>query len=568
MSDILRARTAAVSSPSLLAIVYTASIAAALLILAFARFNDVAGVIKPFLQRAADGSLYSLDLGIANSIVPKSSPIFTVLSALRLDLTHPAFLVGAYLACSVLAGVAVWRIVSRVFGVEDPWLQPFLLLAAAFAEQKLFPWHKADWLSAYNFSFTAVATALRFWFLYFALTGRHAAMCATLIPINFLTFKVGWLPTLVAAAAMIAARVSSKAAWAALAVSLAPVAYVQLFQPVSVAPEDARALFDAIGAAFGKEDNPFQAPVIGVALFLLGCAALWTGDIGAPRPAAKPFVRPAILISLATLVGGGFYLTIGYKVFAVPAIAWLSPMRALELASFLIYLSVAVKVLTTEKLGDPEKALIFLALVLYRTNGGGLTVIALAALALILIAALIYAARRYSARAARLLAAPFFDLRLLAILMLPLIVFQGVRMAEGWNRWTYRPALGFVSRNAPLGMLAAIRERPQDARYLFLAREGQAWVGKPEWNAAVRKSSLSGDAYYLTRASDIERQGQLDGFVSGVTGALDRGRDLSAGQRAKAKEFGVAAVVPASLRDRFPGWTEASQADGWLELKP
>jgi hypothetical protein len=568
MSYALREKTVTASYPSIRLTLFAACASATLLALFYARFGDVDPVIKPFLQRAADGTLYSLDFGISNSIIPRSSPIFSMLSSLGLDLSQPVITMGAHLICCLLAGIAVWKVVTRVFGIADPVLRPLMMIAMAFADRKFFPFHKGDWISCYDFSFSATAVAIRFWFVYFALTGRYSAMCLTLIPINILTFKVGWLPTLVAGAMMVGARVSSKAAWASLALAIAPAVYIQIFQPVSIAPEDVRTVFDEINARFALEDNPFRAPFMGAALFLLGCGAIWLGALKAPVPSAKLFMRCTVLISLAAFFGGGFYLTLGHKLIAIPALVWLSPMRALELASFLIYLCLAAKILTAESLSDLEKALLFFAIVLYRTTGEGLTHISIIVFALIAAAALLYAARRFSPKLARILAMPTVKLSLLAVLLLPALTVQGIRTAGGLNRLMLHPTLGFVERDAPIGILAAIRQRPDDARLIFLRHDGREFVTEQNWNFAARKSSLDGNTYYLVRASDIEQQHQLDDFVTKITDALDGGQPIGVELREQARALRAHVVLPAGHEEQFPGWMRKTETGGWVELAP
>ena len=70
-----------------------AALCVAFLIAILDRLHYVHDSIRPFLQRAADPTLYNLSYSIPRSVVPNASPVFDWLAALRIDLVTPWFTV-------------------------------------------------------------------------------------------------------------------------------------------------------------------------------------------------------------------------------------------------------------------------------------------------------------------------------------------------------------------------------------------------------------------------------------------------------------------------------------------
>jgi|GEM_PF-3456917 len=538
-------------------------------LLVVARFNAISGVVLPFLQQAADPTLYALDFGIRHSVVPDSSPFFTVLAALRLDLTHPVFVIASYLIVTLLAGYGVVRIIRRLAPDADRTLIAALLFALIFADAKLIDFNKSSWISEHNFSFTFIAAALRFWFVYYALDRRYVAMAALLIPINMLSFKVGWPLLGFAGLILLHARVRSPWPWLAIAASLVVPAIAALRTQGGIDSGDTAAMFALFNALHAGEDNPFAGPWFQAPLFLGGSAIGWW-LAGRLDGAASAAIRAILFGSLIVYVVGGLYLSFGGAVVPLPLAVLLSPARALETASFVIYLLVLLWIARTSRLQGVERPGAMLAAILLKVAPDGKWVVLSLAVAIGVVALAML--RRLAIRrgirwpgiAARI------GLPLGIALVAPLLgAFFALNLSGQRGAYRYDPSLGFYDAATPanaLPMLRSIAREPDDRRLLFVWERNGTLVEAP-WSTAVRKSGIDGDLYYLGSPATIARQARVNRDHADLLAGLNAGA-VDPGLAARVAALCVTLVMPRDASPAVGDWRVVREHGAWVELVP
>lgn len=538
------------------------------LLLLYARFNNVNGVVLPFLQRAPNPSLYAGDLYVTHSIVPNSTLLFGLVDGLGLDLTRPWFVIAAYLLTTALAGWAVWRTLDEVFEVRDRLSRAVLLFAMIFADFKLLEYHKSSWMVEHNFSFTFIATALRCWFVFFALSGSTVWMTAILIPINLLTFKVGWPLTGFALLLLLWQRERSLLPWALLLASLVPPVLAALSASGGLQSSEAKAMFDLLNSLHAQEDNPFAGAIAGLLLFVGGTAFAWF-QAGHMAPALRDRVRVILAASFAIFVVGGLYLTLGGPLLPLPVVVLLSPARALETATYLIYFVALVWILRTTSLDAVEKTVLMLAAITLKVTPDGKWI--LLPLALTIVALVLRASRLYLGDwTSRLIPARLNDLALAIALLAPLIgVFFAFNLSGQRTTYAYDPVLGFHDSAIPrdaLPMLREIAEAPADRRILFVQRSGDKWA-PAKWNLVVRKSGVDGDPYYLPTIALADAQTKLDALGGQVAGEAAAG-GITPATREALRASRTSLALPKAAANLVPDWTTLRDYGAWVEVGP
>ena len=537
-------------------------------LLLWARFNAVNGVILPFLQRAVDPGLYRLDPYIAHSIVPNSTPLFDLLALWRLDLTQPAFLVPTYLLVSAASAVAVWRMLRGSFGVDDRLLALALLFALAFADFKLIGFNKSSWMLEHNFSFTFLAAALRFWFLAFLLERRLVAMAALLVPINLLSFKVGWPLVGFAGLALIGLRCWSPVAWGLVALSLVVPGWAALHGGVALDSAASAHVFAVISHLHASEDNPFAGPRLQTPIFLAGMAfAAWRLR-SLPRELVIP-IGAVLAGSLLVWLIGGIYLSWGGAIHPLPIAVMLSPARAMELAAFLAYLLLLLWISQTPALGGVDRALFALSAMLLKITDDGkwiklALVLAVLGLAWMALRRLLGGRNPAALRWADRLPLPLF----LAGVAVPIGLFFALNLSGQRTAYRLDPVLGFRDSAIPADALPMLRQMARDKgdrRILFVSPRNGWKIA--EWNDYARKSGFEADPYYLPSPAEIDRQTQANAHADAVVAGLRAGR-VAPAEAAYLAGQGVSLVVPAGARGALPGWSTAHDFGGWVELTP
>lgn len=534
-----------------------------------ARFQNVNPVVFPFLQMAADPSLYAADVYLRNAIVAGSSPLFPLLAAVRFDITQPAPVVALYLLAAALGGWAVHRLLTEALGVRDRLTALMLLFLAIFADAKLMAFHKGGWIFEHNFSLTMLAATGRLWFVYAALTGRSLLMTAVLIPINLFTFKVGWPLVLIAGALMLWRRERAPWPWLLLALSMVGPAWAALSGSADLSMQEARAVLDTLKAAHATEDDPFAISWASKLLFAGGVAFLAWRATAFPEP-VRSALRVTAAVSVAIFVGGGLYLAFSALLPPVPAVVLLSPARALETATLLAYLVALVEVARARSLKATEKVPLLLALAILKVTPD-LTWIALA-LALTLAAGAVWVVRTWAERRVPIVGrlASGLSLPLLIGLAAPLMgaVFA-LNLTGGRMVHVYQTGLGFRDASIPAEastMLAAMRQEQADRRRVFIRPIGDGWEAVA-WNAYARSSGMVGDVYYLPTPALIERQTRMNTLVGRLVAELESGR-VSAVTAVGLGRCHAHLVAPRSAAPALPGWTVVKPYGGWAEFKP
>lgn len=538
-----------------------------ILLLAYARFNAMDGVVLPFLQMDAHPGLYRLDHALTHSMVPASSIVFALLARWHADLTTPLFILPTYLLVTAVAGLGVWRLLGRGFGVDDPLLRAGLLFALALADFKFIGLNKSGWLNEHNFSLTFLACALRFWFLAFLLEGRLVAMAALLIPINILSFKVGWPASGMALLMLLIMRSRSPAAWGLLVASLVVPAWAALHAP-HLAPGEAAPMFAALKTIYPAEDNPFGGPA---AQFILFPAAmmfsLWALR-WLPRDLAGR-VSVVLLGSLAIWLVGGLYLTLGGRFLPLPMAVLLSPARGLELGCFVMYLLILLWIARAPELGAVERALLALAMMMLKVTPDGkwIKLPLLIALAALVVFALRKLAERGGLRFFRRFEA--ITLSCALAVMAPLIgVFFALNLSGLRTAYRYDPVIGFYDAAIPPpahAMLDAIAHQPGDRRILFVWQH-KDWAVVP-WNPLARKSGINGDPYYMPNLADLREQRRESALADAVVDGVKHGR-IDAGTTAGLASLNTTLAVQAHAASAAPGWRKVADYGGWVELAP
>lgn len=546
--------------------VLVAMLGLAVLLLLYARFTAVDAVVAPFLQKAADPSLYGLDDYVTHSMVSGSTPLLALLGWLHLDVTQPGILVAIYLATGALAGTAIWRVLGNSFGVTDPLMRLTLLVALAFIDFKLIQFNKASWLQEHNFSFTFIALALRAWFVCFLIERRVVAMTALLIPINLLSLKVGWPLVGFAGLALLAMRSTSLAAWGLLLLSMAGPGWSALHNIQPMTPDEKMMMTRVLLQAYPLEDNPFAGPILQTALFL-GAMLFSFLEWRKLSPALKAPIGAILLGSMLIWLAGGLYLTWGWKIAPIPVAVLLSPARGLETASLIFFVLALIRLKDTQWLNGLERAMLLVALIVLKVTSDGkwIKLALVIAVAMLVLRALRSLAQR---RGVKIFA--LGDFLNLPFAMSGLGVGLGLFLAANLSgdRTVYRldSKLGFVDQSIPadaLGLLSTIRGDRVDRRLLIVSPK-KNWVLAP-WNTIARKSGLDGNVYYLSSPDAIRRQQERNATIGNVLNGLRHGL-IDADTQAKLAAWHVNLMLPREAAMALPGW-RIQQANGsWVEL--
>lgn len=538
-------------------------------VMLIARLKHVTPTVLPFLQQAADSSIYAADFYINAAIVGSSSPIFPLLEFLSFDITHAAATVPLYILCSVFAGWAVYLILTGPLRVESRIQALALLFLAIFADEKFLEYDYASWICEHNFSFTMFGRMCRIWLVYWALTGRSSLMAAMLIPINIITFKVGWPLVLIVAVLMLWRRERSPWPWVLLLVSIVVPVWSAVSGRVDLTTNEARYVLETLRAAYPIEDDPTAVSGASLLLFTAGTGFLWW-RAGTYERGVRDALRCIVAVSLAIFFGGGAYLALSAFLPPIPAIVLLSPVRAMETVSFAVYLVALVEITRARSLKATEKVPLLLALALLKVTAA-LTWVALAG-ALALLAGLVWVVRTRAdgrwplvGRLSAGLSTPLL-IGIAAPVLASALMFDvmGVR-----NGYVYQQGLGFRDATIPADaaqMLLTIRRENEDRRRVFVRPVGDRWEAA-EWNAYARSSGIAGDPYYLPHPGLIERQQRMNALIDRLASELGAGR-VSAILAAGMAECHAFVVAPNDAAEKLPGWTVVRAYGAWTEFRP
>ena len=403
----------------------------------------------------------------------------------------------------------------------------------------------------------------------FCLRGARSWSAALLIPINVFSFKVGWPVTGFIILALLGWRNFSLVAWGLVAASRWRPAG-RRFIPSVLAPEDTAFMFSTLNSLNPIEDNPFAGPPPQIVLFVGGLAFAFWRLTQAPRRLVTP-IGSVLAGSAVICVAGGLYLTLGGPLVRVPVAVLLSPARAMELASLLIYLLVVLWIARTPILGGVDRTVLMLAVMMLRGYSGW----PLDFLARGPRPSRVCACRRPCAvrgaarRPSRLRRRPFRS------------DFSEFALGRGADRLVLRhervgTANSLSARSGywisdsrlsgdTVSMLKSIAVQPEDRRILFVVPQGD-WTSVG-WNTLVRKSGIRGDLYYLPAPNEVRAQAAKNATAGRIVDGLRSGQVGPADAAAFAC-LQATLVVPSAALAALPGWELAKDFGAWKELRP
>lgn len=557
-------------------IVFSGSVAfflAAIVLLLIARFTAVDPVVLPFIQKAADPALYLHDLSIQHSVVAHSSVLLDWARITHIDLSAPAWVVFDYLIFTFISGRAVWLILKDIFKIEDRLTLLLLLTLLVFADAKLFALNKSSWISEHMFSFAAVAISLRFWALYFLVRGNFLACGLIVVAIMAVSVKVGWFIWLAAALVMLIERQLRPLPWGLMFAALLWPGWVFLTSYAGAQPPGTvRALFDILRSLHPLEDNPFRAALPSWFLLCLSLPYVWWRlDRCFARPEAAR-IRAIILLSVAVFLVGGLYLTVGYRIIPIPMAILLSPMRAMEVYSFLAYAIAIVSVLSAKSLDGITKTGLLVALCLLKvTFGHQIWVFAAMGAALMAYVCHLAAMRwRTLSRLSQRVSILECSLAMSMFCFLSGIVFAD-NLTHLRTQYADRRGFGFVPSDIDPGMwrfLLAHHNVVAARPVAIITRYRGEVAVEPQWNLYSKLSGVYADPYYLPNLALVEEQQRRNATVDSIAACIEQSRAISESLRRQMIGYRAAVLVPGSLSWAFPGWTIGSRGDGWVELLP
>ncbi|HEY9215755.1 MAG TPA: hypothetical protein VIQ29_23225, partial [Ancylobacter sp.] len=418
-------------------------------------------------------------------------------------------------------------------------------------------------------SFSLVASALRIWFLYFLLTGRLVWMCLTLVPINFLAFKVGWLPTLVAAIVLLR-HSRSPAAWGLLIASLIAPVSLAFSALAAVGPDDARQMIELFLSIYGTEDNPFGGHIVSFLLYPAGAVFLWWRAPIDFDGQATFRIRALLLMSGLVYVFGGLYLSGLYRYLPVPGLVLLSPARALELSGLLIYFVLLAWIVRTDLLWMPERVLLFLAALILRVPSELKWVVipaGLVVLCLILRAAGLLLRRRYD-RLPDFGGAAGFTLAVGLFSPIPAVIF-GLNVSGKRATLLMDPVIGIYSSSIPAGVVADLRILAEDRpdRIIVFTEEYRGKLQASPLNHFAKKSDLGGNPYYLSTMADINVLKDRSDLKARIISSLNAG-ELSPEDMNRMKELNVSVVVPENYENTINFMKTIKKYGSMVEMVP
>ena len=300
-------------------------------------FHGIFPNLMPAFQSLVDPTLYAFDPAVQNALIGRGSVLFSVVGFLGIDVTVPVVNVAFYLVTAALGAAAVVLINRHVFSVRG--LLPHLLLLALLllADDKPILYLKTSWLIRHAFTVTMVATALRLFVLYFMLRRNYWPAVACVAILLAVSVKSGWMIWLILAVVIALDR---PARWPVLLAALALALVYPLLQALALPHGfDAgfnREAFETLALAHPEEDNPFRiGPFAMIAALAAGAASLWLAARLDTTPSGQltRVVRVTLALSAVVFIGGGLYITWGYRLLPVPAAVLLSPVRAMEVAA-------------------------------------------------------------------------------------------------------------------------------------------------------------------------------------------------------------------------------------------
>lgn len=545
-----------------------AAIIIAMLVAAVDRLQFVHNSILPFLQRAGDPGLYGLSYGINRSVVPTATPVFSWLSAVRLDLATPAFTVPLYVLGTAFGGLMTWKLLRDIAGVKDPLVCLAVVFATGFAMEKFLQFSLAGWISQHNFTFTFLASALRLLFLYALLQRRFRLAAAMLLPICLLTFKIGWPLFGFLSLVMLIERRLDPVAWGLIALALVNPAMTALNGHVLAPQHEAAALFEALRAKHTSEDNPFAGPIYSYPVFAAAMLMGWylAGKL-LEGPQAR-IVRIIIGATVGVLVVTGIYIQGNGLGHPIAAVILLSPARASEAAVYLCYMLLLVWIVRTPWFTHIEKAGLLLAAIVMKVQPGGMLMAgALAIMAAVALASFV----RHRLPALDNLARRFDAVPLGAWLALPCLAVAAMLLKDPSRTMhvAYDRELGLYDYRTPpsaLPMLRAIKAEPGD-RLIQFVREDDPYDLGTKWNYLTRKSPLEYDYYYLSTLPEVRQQMQLSAIARRASEEALSSR-VSEQTHADFARLGASLVIHRKYLGNVPGWSVVRQYGEWLELRP
>lgn len=544
-------------------------IIASAIVIMCSRFRELSDPIVPFVQKALDPSLYQNDFYVRNSIINSSSYIYDIIEFFSVNIIDNYFVIVVYLLSVVVSGIAVWLIFSGPLDLRYWYLRVVVLFAAMFSNDKLIFQNDNSWAPDRFMSFSLVASALRIWFLYFLLTGRLVWMCLTLVPINFLAFKVGWLPTLVAAIILLR-HSRSPAAWGPLVASLIAPVILAFSALAAVGPDDARQMIELFLSIYGTEDNPFGGHIVSFLLYPAGAVFLWWRAPIDFDGQATFRVRALLLVSGLVYVFGGLYLSGLYRYLPVPGLVLLSPARALELSGLLIYFVLLAWIVRTDLLWMPERVLLFLAALILRVPSELKWIVipaGLVVLCLILRAAGLLLRRKYD-RLPDFGGAAGFTLALGLFAPIPAVIF-GLNVSGKRATLLMDPVIGIYSSSIPAGVVAdlCILAEDRSDRIIVFTEEYRGKLQASSLNHYAKKSDLGGNPYYLSTMTDINVLKDRSDLKTRIISSLNAG-ELSPDDMNRMKELNVSVVVPIDYENKINFMKKIKKYGFMVEMAP
>lgn len=549
------------SGPACLALTGLAIIA--IVVLVVLRIEPPYHVVEPFLQRMSDPALYTHYDQLDRSVIAKSSLAMTLLSWIGLDLTAVWPWLITYVLTVMIGAWAVWRIARDILGLDT--LAAVLFLSVLlYLDGRLFQNSHSSWTPLHNGSLTAPAVTLSLLALYFLMRRKYLVGAIVVALVNFLSFKVGWLPTgvLLVMLAIDGPR-RATAVLAAVLPLLPPVAQVLAFPGVETPPSDTAEVFDAILAQHRSEDDPFTLRWVEMATIAIGAAISLRFARQTDRGLAL-LVGTVLVLSAACFVVFGLYFTHVSSVLPVPEIVWLSPRRALESLQILIVVCMAGMALRTEGLAAVERVtwLVWLSVFMASPNSlpgklvaSGPTLLLAILVGLRLLAPVLY--RRLD----------HWSPPVAALLVGALLIINTIGLRFLDPPKVHR-VLGAVPANIPVAMAEALRVRPDEGRYLILTRRQGALAPDRKMNFIVRKSALLYDPYYLATSEDLAEERRRSVLVETL---LDNIRAGSTPQRSTAcalLAYGTIVVIDEREAAALAGWALTPLSPGWVEVRP
>lgn len=341
-----------------------------------ARYSGIShGSWNNVFQALAHPERFSQDIFIQGSGVVNSSLMFPLIRWLGLDFTNDVVGMALNLGLHVIAIGAFYGFVRALAPGLSVAESAVLVLLAVFLDNKVES-VRAGLVVSGTLSPSWIGQCLIPVVLLCLARGWKLAVVLVLVLAASLAMKLIWLPFL---AGLLAAMMAPAGQRRHALLYLLPFGCIlwlsrSVGSDAEISPDDIRRLTEWVIWRDFEECTLRYHPITGLLALALSVPVYFVLARRVESPELRRFLIAVGVISIAANVWNEIYIAWGYQLFPRPVLVLLQPIRALALYVMLFCTLLAVAILRSDRLRTSEKAVLLVALALFRVDKVGLAV--------------------------------------------------------------------------------------------------------------------------------------------------------------------------------------------------